>query len=268
MPFALFVSAISVLVLSLARPELNVSLPVRSSDVVLAFDTSNSMQADDVAPTRLEVARAVARELLSDRPRQTRIAIVAFTDGGTVLQPLTGTPLKVDQALDRLQATGGTSLGEGIFAALGALTEEPIAMIDGTIPDLGDLSNTAIVLFTDGENTGGSDPVQMAALAADAGVRIYAVGVGTARGTVMTLDEFSIATSLDEERLTDVAEASGGRYFAAAEDPELGLIFGELERRFERQAERIEVTALAAMATIVLLMVACGLSLRWFGRVI
>ena len=96
---------------------------------------------------------------------------------------------------------------------------------------------------------------------------MYTVGVGTQRGAVVALDGFSIATALDEPMLTDIADATGGQYFLAVDNPDLQGIFDDIDRRFERQGERIEITALLAMAAMALTVAATALSLRWVGRV-
>ncbi len=271
LPNALFVIALAGLVLSLARPEADLTLPVRTGQIVLAFDTSNSMLADDVSPTRLDLAKEQALDLVDRQPGSVQIGVVAFTDGGVVLQPPTESRTEIRAAIERLTTDGGTSIGEGIFASLTAIADDPIEIdpeaTDVSSVDIGMFSNAAIIVFTDGEEIGGSNPFQIAELAANAGVPVYTVGFGTPRGTVVDLDGFSIATALDEPLLTEIAETTGGSYFLAIDDPELTGIFDDIDRRFERQGERIEITALLSMAAMALIVVASGLSIRWFGRI-
>ena len=122
-------------------------------------------------------------------------------------------------------------------------------------------------MFTDGEEIGGADPIEIARLASSAGVPVYTVGIGTLRGTVVPLDGFSIATALDESMLIEIADTTGGEYYLAEDNPDLQGIFDAIDRTFERQGERIEITALLAMMAMALIVVATGLSVRWFGRV-
>lgn len=273
LPASLFLVALATLLVSFARPEANVTLPVRTGQVVLAFDTSNSMAANDVEPSRLEAAKQIALRFVDRQPNSVQIGVVAFTHGGLVVQPPTKDQIDVRAAIDRLATDGGTSIGEGIFAALTAIVDEPIdvdpAALTSNIAalDIGFYSNAAIIVFTDGEDIDGADPVELASLAANAGVPVFTVGVGTRQGAVVPLDGFSIATALDESMLAEIAESTGGEYYLAADDPELTAIFDEIDRSFERQGERIEVTALFSMLAIVLVIGAAALSLRWLGRI-
>lgn len=273
LPFALFIVAIGLLLLGFARPEMDVTLPVRTGKVVLVFDTSNSMAADDLSPTRLELAKDAARAFVDEQPGSIQVGVVAFTDGGLVVQRPTKNDREILAAIDRLSTDGGTAIAEGIFAALTAIADEAIvidpevAAVDIAALDIGYFSNAVIVLLSDGEEIDGADPLELAGLAANAGVRIHAVGIGTPRGTVVELDGFSIATALDETLLTEIAETTGGTYFDASEVADLPSIFGDVQRRFERQGETIEVTGLLAMAASAFLVAAGALSLHWFGRV-
>lgn len=272
-PPLLFLIALASMLFSLGRPEANITLPVRTGQIVLAFDTSNSMLADDVAPTRLAVAKERALAFVDRQPGSVQIGVVAFTNGGLVVQPPTKDQAAIRAAIQRLATDGGTSIGEGIFASLTAIADGPIELdrqviaTDIAALDIGSFSNAAIIVFTDGEEIGGADPIEIARLAANAGVPVYTVGIGTQRGAVVPLDGFSIATALDESMLTEIATTTGGEYFLAEDDPDLQGIFDAIDRSFERQGERIEITALLAMIAIALMLVATGLSVRWFGRV-
>ncbi len=269
-PAGIFLGALAVLLVSFARPEANITLPVRTGQIVLAFDTSNSMVADDVEPTRLDVAKETALAFVDSQPSSVQIGVVAFTSGGLVMQAPTTDQQDVRNAIERLSPDGGTSIGEGIFAALTAIADDPIdleSVGDLSALDIGTFSNAAIVVFTDGEEVGGADPRDLAQVASNAGVPVYTVGVGTERGTVVALDGFSIATALDEQLLGDIAEATGGEFSLAQDDPMLTGIFDAIDRSFERQGERIEITSLFALAAMVLMIGAGVLSLRWFGRI-
>jgi Ca-activated chloride channel family protein len=272
-PAGLFLIALAGLLFSFARPEANITLPVRTGQIILAFDTSNSMVADDVEPTRLDVAKQTALSFVDRQPGSVQIGVVAFTNGGLVVLAPTKNSGDVRAAIERLTADGGTSIGEGIFTSLTAIVDGPIELdpeiiaADISALNIGYYSNAAIIVFTDGEDIGGADPVELAGLAANAGVPVYTVGIGTVRGTVVPLDGFSIATALNESMLAEIAESTGGEYFLAQDDPELGGIFDEIDRRFERQGERIEVTSLFAVGAMIFMIVAAALSLRWLGRV-
>ena len=272
-PAVIFLVALSGILLSLAQPEATITLPVRTGQIMLAFDTSNSMLATDVTPTRLAVAKERALKFVDRQPGSVQIGVVAFTNGGLVVQPPTKNQIEIRSAIERLSTDGGTSIGEGIFASLAAIADEPIELdpeataADISTLDIGTFTNAAIIVFTDGEDIGGADPLAIARLAANAGVPVYTVGIGTQRGAVVALDGFSIATALDESMLAAIADATGGQHFLAVDDPDLQGIFDDIDRRFERQGERIEITALLAMAAMALITLATALSVRWFGRV-
>lgn len=276
-PAGLFLIALTLLLVGFARPEADLTLPTRTGRIVLAFDTSNSMIADDVEPTRLDVAKELAIAFVDRQPRSVLIGVVAFTNGGLIVQPPTDDQGDVRAAIDRLTTDGGTSIAEGIFAALQAIADQPvdlgseagaaIGIGPDVAADIGEHTNAAIVVFSDGEDLDGADPMTLADLSAESGVPVYTVGVGTPRGTVVTLDGFSIATALDEAMLSAIAESTGGRYHPAATDPDLSAIFDEIDRSFERRRERLEITALFSMAAIVSILVAAGLSIRWSGRI-
>ncbi len=271
-PAALFLLALAGLLISFARPEATITLPVRTGRIVLAFDTSNSMVAADVVPNRLALAKDIALRFVDRQPRSVQIGVVAFTDGGLIVQAPTGDQRDIQSAIERLSTDGGTSIGEGIFAALAAIADGPLELDAASVPDMASLDighydNAAIIVFTDGENLGGADPVALADLATRSGVPVYTVGVGTPRGAVVPLDGFSIATALDETMLAEIAESTGGEYHLAVDDPDLTAIFDEIDRSFERQRERIEVTALFSIAAMGAIIAAAGLSLRWLGRI-
>jgi len=271
-PPAIFLLAIALLLVSLARPVANLTLPVRTGQIVLAFDTSNSMVANDAEPTRLDQAKRVALNFVERQPGSVQIAVVAFTNGGLIVQAPTKNQTEVTAAIERLGTDGGTSIGEGIFASLTAIADQPIELdpeviaVDIAALDIGYYSNAAIIVFTDGEDIGGADPVEIAGLAANAGVPVYTVGVGTPRGTVVALDGFSIATALDEPMLAEIAETTGGEYYLASADPDLTGIFDAIDRSFERQGERIEITALFGIGALILTLAGAALSFFWFGR--
>jgi Ca-activated chloride channel family protein len=274
-PAALFGLALTVLLIGGARPELDLGIPQRQGTVVLAFDSSNSMLAADIAPTRLEAAKRAAVQFVAAQPAEIRIGVVAFGDGGVVLQPPTAERADVVAAIDRLGAGGGTSIGQGLFASLTAVAGQPLAIDPEALAgigeaediDIGYYGSSAIVLLSDGEDTGSADPLAVAQLAAAAGTRVFTVGLGEVDGTVLDIDGFSIATALDVEVLTAVAEMTGGTYSNAGDGASLEEVYRSLDLQFVRRSTPTEVTALFAGVGGALAVVAAALSLAWFGRV-
>jgi Ca-activated chloride channel homolog len=273
-PFALFASALAVVCFALARPTMSFALPQREGTVILAFDVSNSMLAEDLEPTRLEAAKAAATAFAEQQPSTIRIGVVAFGDSAlTVVRPTNLTD-EVVAAIRRLSAGGGTSLGQGLFTSLRTIAGKPLQIdesaleSDGGEVDIGFYGSSAIVLLSDGENTSRPDPLQVAEVASSAGVRVHAIGIGTPEGTVVEIDGFSVGTALDEELLTEIAEVTDGTYDVAGDASTLDRIYESIDLELARVEREREVTALFAAAGGLLLALGSLLSIAWFGRVI
>jgi Ca-activated chloride channel family protein len=273
-PAALFLAALAIMIVALARPQLRVGLPHREGVVVLAFDVSNSMRATDLQPTRLDAAKAAAKAFVEAQPSSIKIGLVAFNNGALITQQPTTDRADAEAAIDRLKTAGATSLGHGIFAALTAIAGKPIPLPDD--PSLDDLDkvdigyygSAAIVLLSDGENTAGPDATAIAQLASTAGVHIYSIGVGSPDGTVLSIDGFNVATALDEQTLTKIASVTNGSYHNATDSAALTQVYKNLDLQTVVDPERTEVTALFAGVSILLLIIGGILSMLWFGRLI
>jgi Ca-activated chloride channel homolog len=274
LPAVLVLVALALLVAALSGPEAAVPQPRREGTVILAVDVSGSMAATDLAPSRLEVARAAARAFVAREPASVRIGVVAFGGTGLVTQEVTGDRAGVLAALDRLTPQGATSLGAGLQAALSAIVGRPVLLDPATAgveqrgPDLGYHGSAEVVLFTDGENTGDPGPVEVADLASGAGIKVYPVGLGTPQGSVLQVDGFQIATALDEGVLRRIAERTDGRYVAGADPAALAGLADAVEPTWTVAVERVEVTALVALAAGLFLLAGAGLALRRTGRVL
>jgi Ca-activated chloride channel family protein len=270
---AFFLLGITVLIVGLARPQTTVKLPRRTGTVILAFDASNSMIAKDMKPTRIAAAQRAALGFVKAQPTTIRIGVVSFNDTGYVLQEPTRSRHDVEAAIRRITTGGGTSVGDAILTSLAAihgkaLKIDPQALQDGAqqqgIPFLG---SSAVVLLTDGENTSQLDPIVAADVAAQAGVRVNPIGIGSASGTVVTIDGFSVATHLDEPLLRKVARATNGTYYRAKEAAALANVYRNIDLRLTFHGAHTEVTALFAAGGALLILIGTFLSLRWFGRV-
>jgi Ca-activated chloride channel family protein len=277
---AFVVAGFALLALSLARPESVVSLPRLEGTVILAFDVSGSMAAQDFDPSRMEAARAAARRFVERQPEGVVVGVVAFSDSGFSVQVPTGDPAPILAAIDRLRPERGTSLSHGIASALGVITgddgetqpvdggEEGLPALDSGGAPLEPTFNSSavIVLLTDGENTDESDPLEAAQAAADVGVRIHTVGIGSAEGVTLEVEGFRVHTQLNEPMLQDLAEVTGGTYYHAADSQELASIYSGLNTTLVTRPEKIEVTSLFVGAAVAALIVGAGLSLVWLGR--
>lgn len=273
-PPVLFLLALTLLLFALARPQAMLSLPRVEGTVLLVFDVSGSMAAEDLAPTRLEAAKASARALVEARPAEVQIGVVAFSESGFAVQQPTRDNAAVLAAIDRLTPQRGTSLGQGLLIALNALADAPVDTAAGAAPTPTPapvapqgFSPAVILLFSDGENNVAPDPAEAAYLAAAQGVRIFTVGVGTTAGATLNIDGFSVQSQLDEGQLQGLAQLTAGDYFSLEAGPAPAAVYDRLNPRLVLETEAVELTALLAGAGLLALLIGGGLSLFWLGRV-
>lgn len=279
-PPAIFLGALALMIFALARPEAVIGVPRIEGMVILAFDVSGSMAADDLEPTRLGAAKAAAADFVERQPPTVLLGVVAFSDSGLTIQQPTYNQEDVLAAIRRLDPARGTSLGNGILVALnvietGAAGEEtnyysnltPQPTPSPTPVPAGTYASSTIVLLTDGENTAEPDPLEAAQTAADRGVRIYTIGIGSAAGTVLDIEGFSVFTQLDEALLQQIARMTGGSYFNAESREELLDIYDNLSREFVIRPEPMEITPVLAGMSILALLLGGALSMFWLGRV-
>jgi len=273
LPPLFFLTGLSLLLLGLARPQMTVSLPRIEGTVILAFDVSNSMAADDLEPTRMEAAKEAARAFVDKQPQTVQIGVVAFSNGGLVVQPPTNNQAEVLATIDRLSPQGGTSLGQGIFTALNAIAGEPIAIDEADLEaglgsiEIGHYPSAVILLLSDGENTSRPDPLEIAQVAAEAGVRIYPVGVGSPQGAILQLDGFNILSQLNETTLKQIASLTNGAYYYASDEASLQEIYKNVDLRLTIKGEQSEITAIVAGISMLFLLTGGALSMLWYGRV-
>jgi Ca-activated chloride channel family protein len=272
LPPLFYLLGLSILLFGLSRPEILVNLPRIEGTVILAFDVSNSMAAEDLSPTRMEAAKAAAQNFVQNQPSTIQLGVVAFSNGGLVVQPSTDDRAAVLSAIDRLNPQGGTSLGQGIFSALNAIAGEAIAIDpaeledSNMLPDIGRYSSSVVLLLTDGENTSSPDPMAISQLAAEAGVRIYPVGIGSNEGAVVEIDGYSVATQLDETALQAIADLTNGTYYHAEDEDTLQEIYQNVDLQLTIRGEKMEISALLAGISLLFFLTGGALTLLWFGR--
>ena len=271
---ALFLAALALLLVGLGRPQATVAEPRREGTVVLAFDTSGSMAATDLAPTRMKAAQRAARAFVGQQPASIRVGVVAFGESGLITAQPTLDRAKVLAAIDRLAPQGGTALGRGLQTSLSAIAGKTVQLnqddggVEAAGQALGYYGSAAVILLSDGENTDGPDPLAAAELASTAGVRVYPIGLGSPQGTVLKVGGFQVATALNEPILRRIADTTDGRYYAAADERALADVYDSIDLTWTVQARRIEVTGLLAGAAALLLLLGAVLSIAWYGRVI
>jgi Ca-activated chloride channel family protein len=298
LPPALFLLAIALLLLSVARPAAVLTLPAQHETILLALDVSGSMRATDVKPTRLAATQAAARAFVDAQPRSTRIGIVSFAGTAQLVQIPTQDREEIAQAIERLQPQRGTAIGSAIVVSLatifpnagidlrsvGRREGEPAGSPPGagrgpagplarqpepfTPVPAGSFDSAVIVLLSDGQSTTGPEPMAAAKLAAERGVRVYTVGIGTAKGEVLRTDGWSMRVALDELALKSIADLTRGEYFQASDAAQLERVYRTMNSRFVMEKKDLEIGALFTAAAAVLALVAAALSLAWYGRVL
>jgi Ca-activated chloride channel family protein len=286
LPPTLMLAAITALLIAAARPAAVVTLPSAEKTIVLAIDVSGSMRAADVLPDRMTAAKEAAKAFVAELPRGVRIAVVQFAGTAAVVQPPTLSREDVVAAIDRFQLQRGTAIGSGIVLSLATLfpqggidlslitgqREMPPAPGDAPRPVFtpvppGSYGSAAIILLTDGQRTTGPDPVEAAQMAADRGVRVYTVGIGTKEGETIGFEGWSMRVRLDEDTLKDIASLTRADYFYAGTAADLKQVYRGLSTRLIVEKRETEITALFAALGALLVVTAAALSVWWFGRV-
>jgi Ca-activated chloride channel homolog len=265
-PMLAFLLALAILILAAARPQKTVAVPVERASIMLVTDVSGSMQATDVRPTRLAAARAAAKRFVAKVPKTVNVGVMALSSKPRVLASPTRDRLAINAALDQLAPRGGTGTGEAIQAATKILRQAP--GVNGKRPP------GAIVLISDGAATGKVDPVAAAQAARKLRIPIYTVALGTAQGTITVPRPGGAGGTEtrtvppDPQSLAEVARASGGKAFTAADATKLSDVYKHLGSLLGTKPAKREITAGFAGGGLALLLLGAAMSLRWFGRLI
>jgi Ca-activated chloride channel family protein len=268
LPPALALLALAALVVGVARPQASVNVPREEGSVVLTIDVSGSMRATDVEPDRITAARAAAKGFVEALPDSVRVGLVAFSSAVEVAAAPTTDKQDVLDAIDDLDADGGTALGDAIAVSAESARD---ALPDGGEADGEGPAAAAVLLLSDGANTQGArQPDDAADEAAELGVPVSTVALGTDEGSVEVPAEFggtqTVPVPPDKETLREVAQRTGGQYFEAPTAEQLAAVYEELGSRVGHEREKRELTAAFAGAGAVLLLIGSALSALWFGR--
>jgi Ca-activated chloride channel homolog len=265
-PMLAVLLALGILILAAARPQKTVAVPIERASIMLVTDVSGSMQATDVQPTRLAAARASAKRFVAKVPKSVNVGVMALSSKPRVLASPTRDRLAIDSALDQLTPRGGTGTGEAIQAATNILRRQPGVN--------GKRAPAAIVLLSDGAATGKVDPIAAAQAARRLRIPIYTVALGTPQGTITVPrpggqgGTETRKVPPDPQSLAEVAKASGGKTYTAADANSLSDVYKSLGSLLGTKNEKRQMTAGFAGGALVLLLVAAAMSLRWFGRLI
>ncbi|MDP1743110.1 VWA domain-containing protein [Polaromonas sp.] len=290
-PPALLLLAVAGLLLATARPMARVPLPWARTTIVLAMDVSLSMRVSDVQPTRMVAAQEAAKLFLQDLPRKIEVALVTFAGSTQVAHAATLDRPALVAAIDGFQMQRGTAVGSAIVTSLAELFPDhginleeltygskprgkslddkdkpPPQPLTPVAP--GSYNAAAIILLTDGRRTTGVDTLEAAKMAADRGVRIHVIGLGSVGDSSAMPEGMAIYLQLDEPTLREVARMTGGEYHQAGTAEALRSVYENLGSRVQVQTRETEVTALLALLAAGLALAAGGLSLLWFRRVV
>ncbi|NMM10171.1 MAG: VWA domain-containing protein [Polaromonas sp.] len=297
-PPLLFLLSFAAMLVASSRPFAVVTLPSERQTIMLAMDVSGSMRATDVLPNRLVASQNAAKAFLADLPRTVRVGIVAFAGTAAVVQPPTLSREDLTAAIDKFQLQRGTAIGNGIMVSLAELfpdagidlaslqfgRERPRGTaldqafnqgMDGKVPRKdfapvapGSYTSAAIILLTDGQRTTGVDSLDAAKEAADRGVRVYTVGVGTVEGETIGFEGWSMRVKLDEETLRGIARATQAEYFYAGTAGNLKKVYETLSSRLAVEKKETEISGLLALTAAALALLSAALSLLWFNRIL
>ncbi|MDB5884573.1 MAG: von Willebrand factor, type [Polaromonas sp.] len=294
-PPLLFLLSLAAMLVASSRPFAVVRLPSQNETIILAMDVSGSMRATDVLPNRLVASQNAAKAFLADLPRSVRVGIVAFAGTAAVVQPPTLSREDLTVAIDKFQLQRGTAIGNGIVVSLAELFPDAGIDLDSletgrdrkrglsldqagkndadgrkafTPVPPGSFNSAAIILLTDGQRTTGVDSLDAAKAAADRGVRVYTVGVGTVEGETIGFEGWSMRVKLDEETLKGIARATQAEYFYAGTAGDLKKVYQALSSRLTVEKKETEISGLLALAAALLGLLSASLSLLWFNRIL
>jgi Ca-activated chloride channel family protein len=291
-PPALFLLAMAALIVSMARPVAIVTLPTQKQTIVMALDASGSMRAKDVEPSRLAAMQNAAKQFVQEASPKTKIGIVVFAATATLVQPPTDDREALVAAIDRIQLQRATATGSGLIVSLATIFPDAgfdvsTAVFGRDAPRSGPLGGTkkdpkkdfkpaepgsysgaVVILLTDGQRTTGPDPIEIAKMAADRGVRVYTVGFGTVSGEIIGFEGWSFRVRLDEETLKTVAQMTRGEYFYAGTAGDLKKVYQTLNSRLSLEKKETEITALFAGVAALFALLSGLLSLLWFNRIL
>ena len=247
-------------VLASARPARSVEVEHGVSTVVVALDTSRSMGAEDVVPTRMEAARRAARRFVRAIPPKVQVAYVEFANSAVIQVPATDDRARVLDAIRAARRSPGTAIGEGIFKSLSAIARSAGVRVLDDQP-LGTLPPAAIVLLSDGTRNSGRSELGAADVAGKAGIPVSTIAFGTPDGEYAGRLE-----PADERALTLVAERTGGRAFRAGTADQLDFVYRDLATGFTSFTEERDLTSWFVAAALVAGVVTALLSILWFAR--
>ena len=258
-PAVAFILALTALVVSFARPAQDTQIPREQATVVMAIDTSLSMEATDVRPTRLDGAKEAAIEFIEGLPENLNLGLVSFNGVATIrVQPTTNHQAAI-AAIESLELGPATAIGEAIFASLDA--------IDLVTDDDGNTPPARVVLMSDGETTAGRPDELAIEAAQQAGIAVSTIAFGTDDGVIVIPEEdFPIAVPVNRETLEVIADSTGGQFFTASSTSELAAVYEDIGSQISFETIKDEISPSYTAIGLVLLALSAVMSLLWFSR--
>lgn len=308
LPPFLFLIGMMLMLVAMARPTGVVFLPKEQGTIILAIDVSRSMSAPDIRPNRLEAAKSAALEFISQQGPNIRIGIVSFSGNAALVQEPTTDHTLATAAVNRLSIQNSTAIGSAIMTSLDAILEDPTTASSSTTHDellaptptptplpRGTHIPATIVLLTDGRNRTGPDPIESAHTAADRGVRVFTIGVGTIQGSNIQGGNpragqqglggnrgqggnqggffgggfnggGGFRADLDPETLQSIADITDAKFFMASDAQALLDIYKNIDKEIILTKEHAENTVFFAAGGFVFLLLSGFISLWWFNR--
>jgi Ca-activated chloride channel family protein len=256
-----FLLAIATLVIAFAKPTHDEKVPRERATVVVAIDTSLSMEADDITPNRIDAVKSAATSFVNQLPPKINLGIVSFDGNARLVVSPTTDRAKARNAIDKLDLHEGTAIGEAIFTSLDAIKQTV------TVDDSGQKIPARIVLMSDGKTTVGRSNDEAAVAAAQAKVPISTIAFGTDHG-VITVPESPdpIPVPVDKDALQTIAEQTNGSFFTAASARELQKVYSDIGSSIGFDLEPREITTWFVGAALLFLLGTAAMSLAWFSR--
>jgi Ca-activated chloride channel family protein len=266
LPAVLALLALAALLIAIARPQRTVAAERREATVMLVFDTSGSMLATDVTPSRLAAAQSAGNAFVESVPDEFRIGVVGFGSAAQQLSEPTTDHARVKATIRSLQVAGATAMGDALKLAINSAR---VPIPDG----LGGERRlpAAIVLLGDGSSTRGEDPIDVVQQTKKYKIPVYTVALGSQNGTLTHTDPNTGAVNTERVppdllTLQDIARDTGGQFFATADADKLAAVYRNLGTRLTKTKEKQQVTSAFAGGAIVLLLAGAGLGLARGGR--
>jgi Ca-activated chloride channel family protein len=258
-PAAAFLLMAVLMVTAFAKPADKVKVPRERATVIVAVDTSASMQATDVEPSRLSAAKDAAAVFVESLPAQFNVGLVSFTGSASVVIAPTTDRDVLKAGIEGLSTGPRTAIGEAVAVSLQA-----VAAVDARAAT--DPPPARIVLLSDGANTSGRSPEEAAEQASAAGVPVSTIAYGTADGR-LELGGQSVPVPVDGPALRHLAETTGGSYYEAASGEELREVYEDIGSSVGYRTERQDVSARFAGLALLAALAAAATSLAWFSRI-